>query len=183
MNDPDLIDIIAAIWATMNTYMVINRQAGAPVRQIAWPGSFHGEEYYVFHRGGRLPGLVQNWWNVACRNHDVFRAPMAVPVSKQIRKSLFFMHNMSTPDGEPKAYFRFYLQEKEVGEDYPCKHAVCLDAVSALPNEQEFLFPPFSCFQAMKKVWDERLQHYIIEVRVFQDNKLVSEDVKLCPWI
>lgn len=182
LNDPDLSPIITSIWATMNVYCVANRAQGVSARIIAWPGPLEGEEKLVLHRGGRLHEAALQWWETACLHYDTFRVPGAVAVSKLASKAFTFMHHLSYPDSAPKVYFRFHLEQLR---DSPCDHAVCLDAISVLPDEQEFLFPPFSSFQAVSKTWcgSEEEGFWVIIIRVFKNNLTVSEDIPLCPWI
>jgi len=185
LNDEDLSPIIARIWATMNVYCCANRKEDASERIIAWPGPLPDEEHLVFHRGTRLPDLHHKWWDRACEHSQVFRSTSAIPVSKLAAKAMTFMHKFSRPSEAPKAYFRFYLEEQQ---DRLCDHAVCLDEVSQVPEEQEFLFPPFSSFQAIEKRWvedkeEEHEGYFVILIRVFKDNMGVSKDVELCPWI
>lgn len=193
LNDPELAPILARIWATMNVYCVANRKNGGAVgRTIVWPGERHpttgkppptGEEKRILHRGGRVHERAMEWWDDAVASMEVFRVPGAIAVSKLAPKALFFMHTLSRPLDQPKVYFRFHLAPNIAA---PCDHAVCLDAVSVLPEEQEFLFPPYSSFQAVAKRWyqDKKGEGYwVIDIKVIKNNQEVSDEVGLCPWI
>lgn len=177
LNDPDLTPIIVQIWASMNVYCVNNREKSSGVpRNIPWPSN------RVLHRGGRLHEEAMQWWDTACETLEVFRVPGAVPVSKHQSTAFDFMNNYSQPDSAPKAYFRFHL----ITDTNPCDHAVCLDLVSVLPEEQEFLFPPFSGFQAISKTWhQEEGGYFVIFIKVLKNNQAsaVPKEVPLCPWI
>lgn len=190
LNDPELTPVLARIWATMNVFCLSNRKSGAD-RLVVWPGEAHPvtrkpppaeEELRVLHRGGRLHPVADEWWEDACYSKEVFRVPGAVAVSKLAKKALTFMHRLSRPKDAPKAYFRFHLVP---GISQPCDHAVCLDAVSEVPEEQEFLFPPFSAFQAISKEWHEEdgEEYWVINIKVMKNNQEVSDMVPLCPWI
>jgi len=192
MNDPDLATIVAQIWATMNVYCVANRKDSRDTvkRQIAWPGESvprnPAEENRVLHRGARIHKTTLGWWNESCLSMEIFRVPGAVAVSKLSSKALHFMWNISKPDDQDMVYYRFHLNP--LGTQ-PCDHAVCLDTVSVVPHEQEFLFPPFSSFQAVSKSWfteqrdGEEYGYWVINIAVVKNNKEVSADVPLCPWL
>jgi len=186
LNDKDLTPILVRIWSTMNVYCVLNRsydKINMQQRKIAWPGPLEGEEENIFHRGGRLPSHMAQWWQEACSCLLLCRSPSAVAVSKQQSQAMKFMHEYGYPDppAAEKVYFRFHLRPE--GFSILCQHAVCLDLISVAPAEQEFLFPPFSSFQALSIEWISEEQHWIIDVRVIRDNKEVADDVPLCPWL
>jgi hypothetical protein len=186
-DDPDLVFVVAKIWATMAVYCVANRKGGKAVkRDVAWPGEGKGhdpaEEHRILHRGARLHEKTLAWWDEACATKEVFRVPGAIAVSKLSKKALYFMTRQAKPDDQAMVYYRFHLYP--IGEQ-PCDHAVCLDTISVVPEEQEFLFPPFSSFQALSKTWFRNGSggFWIIDVAVAKDNKQVSADVPLCPWL
>ena len=85
------------------------------------------------------------------------------------------MNNFSYPTTAPKVMF--YLELDELGL---CKHVNCLESLTLTPTEQEFLFPPYSCFK-IKKV-----EHHgaIVKITliVVSDNAKEPEDVPLAPW-
>lgn len=191
MNDPDLALVVAKIWATMNLYCVASRKVSDKFqRKIAWPGEGDprnpAEEHRILHRGARLHQSTMEWWDEACATHEVFRVPGAIAVSKLASKALHFMWNISRPEDQAMVYYRFNLMP--IGPQ-PCDHAVCLDTISLVPEEQEFLFPPFSSFQAVSKRWfsapgeEGQEGYWIIDIAVVKNNKDVSADVPLCPWL
>jgi len=192
MNDPDLAVIVVQIWATMNVYCVANRKDSRDIfrRQMAWPGESvprnPAEENRVLHRGARLHKTTLGWWDESCLSMEIFRVPGAVAVSKLSSKALYFMWNISKPDDQDMVYYRFHLNPLGL---QPCDHAVCLDTVSVVPHEQEFLFPPFSSFQAVSKSWfteqwkGREYGYWVINIAVVKNNKEVSADVPLCPWL
>ena len=56
--------------------------------------------------------------------------------------------------------------------------------VPDLPDEQEFLFTPYSAFTVQRAEWNAGTEEHphLIELQAAADNKAEPEDLPLAPW-
>jgi hypothetical protein len=56
--------------------------------------------------------------------------------------------------------------------------------VPGLPDEQEFLFAPYSVFTVERAEWNAGTveKPHVIELKAAADNKAEPEDLPLAPW-
>lgn len=171
------------IWATMNAYVVGERGGVKRQNPVAWPSaSCPGEEQNILHRGGRLHPAYVSWWQQICRDKIPFRVQRAIATSKQAKVAKKFMNEHSYPAHYDKAYWRYHLQDV-ADDETPCKHVACLESLTSVAGEQEFLFPPWCSFSGMSMTWIVQGSYWQIDVQVEEDNRARHlDDVATCSW-
>lgn len=171
-DDADLMPGVCKMTATMAGFNVSSRMKALP--PIAWPSTTHGNEMaWTLTRGGRMPDQHVQWYEANVGGK--IRIPMNLATTKDCAKSKDFMNLFSYPADSPKVMF--YL---ELDEHLLCDHVNCLEALTLVPREQEFLFPPYSCFTT-KSV--ERLDGFTkITLSVSPDNSKELENLPVAPW-
>ena len=138
------------------------------LESIVW-----GPKAWTLTRGGRMPDQHVQWY--AEKIGQTIRIPMNLATTKDTLKSKDFMNLYSYPESDPKVMF--YL---EINEHLLCDHVNCLESLTLVPSEQEFLFPPYSCFR-IKDV--QRLDGFTkITLIVIAHNTKEPEDVPVAPW-
>ena len=68
---------------------------------------------------------------------------------------------------------------------HKCRHVnLVTKRVLGLPDEQEYLFAPYSAFSVLSATWGQGTiaDPHVIELSARSDNKLASEDLALAPW-
>ena len=68
---------------------------------------------------------------------------------------------------------------------HKCRHVnLVTKRVLGLPDEQEYLFAPYSAFSVLSATWGQGTiaDPHVIELSAMSDNKLASEDLALAPW-
>lgn len=197
-DDESLFPELSQIWATMNMFCVENRVVGlhnpqGDARRVPWPmieDVATGQRKNVLFRGGRIPEEHLDWFRRAIDNETIYRVPMAVATSTHGIKCLDFMCMYGYPQNAPKVQWIFHLDRAR-----RCKHVNCLEKLTRLQGEQEFLLPPYSSFKPIKIDYFQNRDvggvlenYYCIEVNIMPDNKSVSQggsipdDAPLAPW-
>lgn len=158
---------VVKIVATLAGYNVHDRSGTAALLPVQWPDD------YTLHRGGRLPTQHREWY----RDHigQVVRIGMTWATTKVRDKAAHFMNHNAYPAGEPKVMYKIHLDELLL-----CDHVNCVEALTLVAGEQEFLFPPYSAFKVRSVVDGAAIT--IIELEVQSDNNAVPEGVDLVPW-
>lgn len=158
---------VVRIIATMAGFNVKDRQVMHGLPPVQWPAD------YVLFRGGRLPAQHRAWYEA--RVGEVVRINMNWATTKVRLKASEFMNRYSYPDTEPKVMYRVILDEVLL-----CDHVNCVEALTLVGGEQEFLFPPYSAFK-IRSV-EAKAGYTQIEMDVQPNNRDVPEDVDLAPW-
>jgi len=177
----DCMQAVAQLWRTINLHVVAPRERTKHglKSQISWPQDF------LLHRGSRLPEKHLQWFVDAAKEVKIFRNKSAIATTKIKHKAIDFMHEYSYPkddDSCHRAYWVFHLDPEQ-----KCKHVNCLEGMTLVPEEEEFLFPPYSAFQMKSITWT--LTHWTIEVTVLHDNKSQTDGgpvpnfSPLAPWL
>lgn len=197
LDHASLFPALSMIWATMNQFCVQNRitlNTAEVARLVPWPVSNNpqtGEEPNVLFRGGRLPTEHVEWFQHATERGTVYRVPMAVATSTEGMQSLDFMVRYGYPKEAPMVQWRYHLHPT-----LRCKHINCLEKLTMVRREQEFLLPPYSSFRAIKFEYlhdadiggGQTESYYCIDVEIMPDNKAmrdggtIPDNVELAPW-
>lgn len=168
----DLVRKSSRIQATMAGFSVKDRNKAAP--PVAWPAATKdGEEAWTLFRGGRLPHEHRAWYQQ--HTSKQIRVPMNLATTKIKDTALGFMNNYSYPESAPKVLFQFKLDPHE-----RCDHVNCLESLTLVPAEQEFLFPPYSCFTIVSVEVQGAIT--LITMKVEPNNKACPEDIPVAPW-
>eukprot|EP00927_Polykrikos_kofoidii_P048971 TRINITY_DN43126_c0_g1_i1.p1 TRINITY_DN43126_c0_g1~~TRINITY_DN43126_c0_g1_i1.p1 ORF type:complete len:422 (-),score=42.84 TRINITY_DN43126_c0_g1_i1:59-1201(-) len=168
---------LVKLFATLNEYCVVPRSPTAASRIVPWP------EDNLLYRGGRLPRRHAAWFVQAIDEKTVFRARGAVPTTAVKSTAITFMIGNSYPLEAKQALWIYSLDPVQ-----KCMHVNCLEptTVCAGAREIEFLFAPYSAFQATRMEWKE--EHCIIHLNVIPSNTAVKDGgtvpdkAPLSPW-
>jgi len=174
LDAPELFPSLAKIWMTMNYFCVAQRRKGEPPKQIPWPMKDNpqtGEVQWTLFRGSRISLQALQWYEQAIRERTIYRAPMAIATTRKGNFSIKFMTEGGYPEDAPMVQWVFHLDAMKL-----CVHVDSLEPVTILNGEEEFLFPPYSSFQAQQI---QQLPHptipgatfYRIDLYVMSDNK------------
>merc|ERR1719329_302625 len=161
----------------MNVFCVSGRRAGAPTH-VPWPmkdDDATGEKQWTLFRGTRITQDALQWYEQAFSNQTIYRAPIAIATTRKGTLSIDFMTEKSYPRDALMAQWVFHIDPRQ-----KCVHINCLEPVTLLSGEEEFLLPPYSSFRTQKV---EMLPHptlpgqsfYRIDVYVMPDNREVAK--------
>jgi len=171
LDDCSLLQAALPILVTLNAFCVQSRGGTVKKFIVQWPTITDDdrEAWTLFH-GGRLPEAHAQWYK--SRIGEVHRVNMALPTSPKKGIALKFMQGASYPDDKPTAFWTYRLDSFLM-----CKHVNCLESVTCVANEQEFIFP----------LWDDERQLYMIELKMLPENKPKAfngppADVPTAPW-
>jgi len=167
---------VTDIWRTTNQHVVAKTRKKFGLRSVVeWPKDF------VLHRGGRLPEEHVKWFHDASSAGTIYRTKMATSTTKISDNARKFMGAFGYPKHDHKVHWMF-----QVDPDEKCVHVNCLEGMTHVPDEQEFLFPPYSAFKITSVEW--KGDHYLIVAQVMPDNLshdfdgAVPRNARLAPW-
>jgi hypothetical protein len=127
----------------------------------------------ICFRGGGFDERYRNFF-VSRRK---FRQPCYIATSFLQETADFFMRR-STLTSKVRWLVRLDPEHK-------CKHVnLVTKRVPDLPDEQEFLFAPYSVFTVLNATWNSGTDAdpHVIELMAAADNKAEPEDLPLAPW-
>jgi hypothetical protein len=133
-------------------------------------GELHMEIPEIVYRGTR---------NMPVQHRDFFVAGMtyrtnqycATSKSKALAKGFL-------KGGNDHTLFIIYIPKN-------CRHVNYLEKLSAVENEQEFLFPPYSVFIVMHADYKRKTSvanPHIITLQAAEDNRVHPENLPVAPW-
>eukprot|EP00931_Biecheleriopsis_adriatica_P122619 TRINITY_DN9761_c0_g1_i2.p1 TRINITY_DN9761_c0_g1~~TRINITY_DN9761_c0_g1_i2.p1 ORF type:complete len:216 (-),score=30.76 TRINITY_DN9761_c0_g1_i2:92-739(-) len=168
------------IVATMNRNIVTRSKAD----DIPWPlhdDSANNTERWTLQRGGRLPKEHFEWYQEMAAKKSQYRVSMFLSTSPKGTTAVNFMNHFSTPKSEKKVLYKF-----RIDPILRCLHVNCLEHISTVKGEIEFLFPPGSAFRCTAAT--EHAEYYVIEAEVLSDNRTIDQggaveaNVPFAPW-
>ena len=164
-DDADLCDETAVVSRGINTLCVTaGREGGQAARHppdnVCYRGSGFDDAYRSFFVVGRS-----------------FRQPAYLATSFTQAKADFFLQRSPLP-----SKVRWLVRIDPVRK---CVHVnLVRKRVPNLPDEQEYLFAPYSAFTVTSVTWTEGTVQdpHVIELLAAVDNKEEPEDLPLAPW-
>ena len=174
----------ATIVHALNTFCVLRRASGPPVR---WPPS------HVTYRGTAMPQCHRDFFTVGKK----YRAPMfvATSFSDQLPVNVFLSRLPpstadQTPPFQEPTLWRFHL-DGSLPEVQRCMHANFIDRTDTtiVGSEDEFLYSPYSAYTVRAVRWhpSPAVNMFVsnmheIDIDVAPDNKREPIDLPLAPW-
>lgn len=161
-DDPDLLEAVMGLIRGINLMCVSDR--GIPLSPDAYPTE-------VF-RGGSLPEEHLQFFQQRILSKIRMKSFFATSTEKSV--ATVFMSANDAP-------WRV-LWVVRFTPGYPCVNVNCLETITAITTEHEFLFPPYSVFTIQSCSFTQAFNHYTIELLAAFDNKYESELLEVAPW-
>lgn len=137
----------------------------------------------VTHRGGGFNDDHKVFFTPG----KVYRVPGFVASSFDLNSCDYFLYRAVHEGNRPGVIWTIRVDPRgETQFRYKCKQAnLVTKRAPGVPEEQEYLFAPFSAFEVVEVQWsntpDDRTPHRIV-INAVVDNRDAPEDVPLAPW-